>query len=216
MARRIKPLIYVFWEGESEQVYTKYLKFAFEDVAVIRFPSNSGLFVEAVNMFKNNPKYRNSAEVTDEIWFFFDTELEKAVHWGKSYKIIKKLRKLRKPRIRVRLLMTTACLEYWLLLHYERTAPAIASPADKERMKDLVKRKVPLYKKGDYDAICEIAKNYETAIVNGKWTLVSLVDDGLPTLEDTDDRNCWLYQGTHTFTTVQEAIEFLRTLQLQK
>ncbi|MDD2402886.1 MAG: hypothetical protein PHD60_11925 [Clostridia bacterium] len=59
-------------------------------------------------------------------------------------------------------------------------------------------------------------KNYETAIVNGKWTLISLVDDGLPTLEDTDDRNCWLYQGTHTFTTVHEAIEFLRTLQLQK
>lgn len=111
MSRKVKPLIYVFWEGESEQAYTKYLKSTFEDVAVIRFPS-SGLFAEAANMFKNNTKYRNTAEVTDEIWFFFDTELEKASHWERNYKIIKNLRKLRKPgRIKIRLLMTTACME---------------------------------------------------------------------------------------------------------
>jgi hypothetical protein len=210
LARKVKPLIYVFWEGESEQAYTKYLKSAFEDVAVIRFPSNSGLFAEAANMFKNNPKYRNTAEVTDEIWFFFDTELEKASHWERNYKIIKNLRKLRKPgRIKIRLLMTTACLEYWMLLHYERTAPAIASPADKERIKERVKRYVPHYEKGNYEATCAIAKHYEKAIDNGKWTLISLVEDGLPTLEDSDERNCWLYQGTHTFTTVHEAIKFL-------
>lgn len=209
MARKIKPLIYVFWEGESEQAYTKYLKSVFEAVAIIRFPSNSGLFIEAGNMFKNNPKYRNTAEVTDEIWFFFDTELEKAAHWEKNYKIIKELRKLRNPRIKVRLLMTTACLEYWMLLHYELTAPAIACSADKERIQDRLKRHVPLYEKGNYDATCEIAENYETAIENGKLTLISLVDDGLPILEYTDNRNRWLYQGTHTFTTVHEAIEFL-------
>ena len=209
LARKTRPLIYVFCEGESEQAYTKYLKLTFEDVAVIRFPSNPGLFLEAANMFKNNPKYRNTAEVTDEIWFFFDTELEKVSHWEKNYKIIKKLRKLRNPRIKVRLLMTTACIEYWMLLHYERTSPAVASPADKDLIKDQVKRYVPFYKKGDYVSTCEIAKNYETAIENGKWTLISLVDDGLPNLEDTDNRNFWLYQGTHTFTTVHEAIEFL-------
>jgi hypothetical protein len=38
-------------------------------------------------------------------------------------------------------------------------------------MKDRVKRYIPLYEKGDYDTACEIAKNYETAIKNGKWTL---------------------------------------------
>lgn len=209
MARRIKPLIFVFWEGESEQAYTKYLKTAFEDVAVIRFPSNSGLFLEAKNMFKNNQKYRNNAEVTDEIWFFFDTELEKAAHWDRNYKIIKELRKLRKSQIKIRLLMTTACMEYWMLLHYERTAPAIVTPADKERIKERVKRHVPLYEKGDYNTTREIARNHDTAIENGKWTLISLEDDGLPSVEDSDDRNCWLFQGNHTFTTVHEAIEFL-------
>jgi hypothetical protein len=82
-----------------------------------------------------------------------------------------------------------------MLLHYERTAPAIASPADKERIKERVKRYVPHYEKGNYEATCAIAKHYEKAIENGKWTLVSLVEDGLPTLEDSDERNCWLYQG---------------------
>ena len=50
MARRIKnikPLIYVFCEGESEQAYTDFLKKKFADVAVIKRPSATGLFEEA-------------------------------------------------------------------------------------------------------------------------------------------------------------------------
>lgn len=34
--KRIKPLIYVFYEGESEQQYIDYLKSCFSDVAVIK------------------------------------------------------------------------------------------------------------------------------------------------------------------------------------
>ena len=38
--------------------------------------------------------------------------------WDERYRIIKKLRKLRKDQnIRVRLLMTSGCIEYWLMLH---------------------------------------------------------------------------------------------------
>ena len=48
---------------------------------------------------------------------------------------------------------------------------------------------------------------------NGKKTLENLRADGLPTLEDTDARNKWLHQSSRTFTTVQEAIEFLESLQ---
>lgn len=39
--KRIKPLIYVFYEGESEQQYIDYLKSCFSDVAVIKRCSNS-------------------------------------------------------------------------------------------------------------------------------------------------------------------------------
>lgn len=51
MARKIKPLIYVFCEGESEIEYTKYLKEKFEDVAVIQKPVK-GLFEVADKKFK--------------------------------------------------------------------------------------------------------------------------------------------------------------------
>jgi len=36
--------------------------------------------------------------------------------------------------------------------------------------------------------------------------------DGIPKLEDNDVRSQWLYQCGKTFTTVQEAIEFLESL----
>ena len=55
----------VFCEGESEQAYTDFLKKQFQDVAVIKRPSSTGLFDEADALFKNNIKYKNSAEVTD-------------------------------------------------------------------------------------------------------------------------------------------------------
>ncbi len=79
-----KPLIYVFCEGESKQAYTDFLKKQFEDVAVIKVPSSTGLFDEADNLFKKNIKYRNSAEVTDEIWFFFDVETKDINKWNDS------------------------------------------------------------------------------------------------------------------------------------
>ena len=106
-----KPLIYVFCEGESEQAYAKFLKEHFADVAVLKIPSKTGLFSKAKNDFDKEPKYRNYAEVTDEI-----------------------------------------------------------------------------------------------------WVLAALLDDGLPSLDDTDERNRWLCQCGKTFTTVQEAIVFLESL----
>ena len=74
--KKAKPLIYVFCEGESEQAYTDFLKKEFSDVAVIKRPSSTGLFDEAKDRFSKDPKFRNSAEETDEIWFFFDVEVK--------------------------------------------------------------------------------------------------------------------------------------------
>lgn len=45
----------------------------------------------------------------------------------------------------------------------------------------------------------------------GKWVLHNL--EGLPITDDIDFRNHWLYQSDLTFTTVHEAIEFLKGLQ---
>lgn len=108
MARQLKktkPLIYVFCEGESEQAYADVLKELFSDKAVIKRPSPTGIFEKAAAVFANDPKYKNTADITDEIWFFFDVEKKDIDKWDTRYKIIKNLRKLRKDKeIRVRLL----------------------------------------------------------------------------------------------------------------
>lgn len=212
--RRKKPYIVVFCEGESEQAYVDFLKKEFEDVASIKRPSSTGLFEEADNRFKKDKKYRDYAEVTDEIWFFFDVETKDIPAWDARQKIIKRLRSLRKkPGIRVRLLMTTGCIEYWLLLHYELYMPPIQTVAEKQRVMERLLSKEPRYCKGNKEITGRIGEKYPTAVVNGKKTVRSLLPEGLPGFEDTDERNRWLCQRCRTFSTVYEAIDFLSSLQ---
>ena len=219
MSRRIKrskPYIVVFCEGESEQAYTRFLKKKFSDVAVIKPPTQTGLFEEAENKFEKDPKYRDYAEVTDEIWFFYDVEKDDADKWEKRFEIIRYLRKLRKkPGIKVRLLMTTGCIEYWLLLHYKYSRPIIQTVSQKKAVENKLKSFEPLYEKGDESSTSRIGENYPMALGNGERTLKELTREGLPELEDTDERNRWLNFNCKTFTTVQEAIRFLEELKTE-
>lgn len=211
--KNTKPLIYVFCEGESEQAYTDFLKNRFSDVAVIKRPPSVGLFEEAEARFKKDRKYINSAEVTDEIWFFFDVEKKDIKKWDQRIKIIKYLRGLRKnQKIRVRLLMTTGCIEYWLMLHFKMFAPSVLTEAEKKRMLTELIGIEPAYEKGDYSSTARIAERYPTAVKNAEKTLHNLLQDGLPGLEDTDERNHWLCTNCRTFSTVNEAISFLEGL----
>ena len=70
----------------------------------------------------------------------------------------------------------------------------------------------PTYEKGDYPSTARIAENYHTAVKNAEKTLHNLISDGLPCLEDTDERNHWLCTNCKTFSTVNEAISFLEGL----
>lgn len=210
MGRKIKPLIFVFCEGESEIEYVKFLREKYSDVAVIQKPVK-GLFEDAAKKFKKEARFRNNAEVTDEIWFFFDVDDGQTGSWEKNRKIISTLKKLRKkPGIKVRLLMTTGCVEYWFLLHYKKVRPSIQTVAEKENVIKMLMNQCPGYSKGDAVTTRKIAENMDTAIENGHWVLEHI--EGLPTLEDNDIRNQWLYQSTLTFTTVQDALEFLSNL----
>ena len=219
MARKLKKSkvsICVFCEGESEQAYTDFLKSKFQDVAVFKLPSSTGLFDEADNRFKKDPKYRDYADVIDEIWFFFDVEEKDIDNWGKRLEIIKRLRRLRKkPQIRVRLLMTTGCIEYWLMLHYRLFAPTVLTVPEKEQMLRQVIKEEPTYKKGNYIATARIAQHYPTAVKNAGIVLQNLLKEGMPGLEDTDERNLWLCKNCRTFSTVQEAISFLESLKCE-
>lgn len=126
----------------------------------------------ADDKFKKDKKYRDYTEVTDEIWFFFDVETKDISTWDARIKIIKRLRSLRKkPNIRVRLLMTTGCIEYWLMLHYEMYTPLIQTVAQKERVMDRLLTKAPNYRKGNADETAKIAQEYPTAVKNAKKTV---------------------------------------------
>lgn len=216
MARKLKKSkvsICVFCEGESEQAYTDFLRSKFQDVAVFKRPSSTGLFDDADNRFKKDPKYRDYADVIDEIWFFFDVEEKDIDNWSKRLEIIKRLRHLRKkPQIRVRLLMTTGCIEYWLMLHYRLFAPPVLTVPEKEQMLRQVIKEELTYKKGNYIATARIAQHYPTAVKNAGVVLQNLLKERMPGLEDTDERNLWLCKNCRTFSTVQEAITFLESL----
>ncbi len=188
----------------------------FKDVAVIKHPKEPGLFEEAKDRFDKDPKFKNNIEETDEIWFFFDVETKDVLNWDKRLKIIKLLRKKRKnPNIKVRLLMTSGCIEYWLVLHYQMTAPPLQTKAEKERMISKLKSIEPTYEKGDSKSTQKIAQQYTTAVINASKTMDNLLSEGLPCLEDTDDRNEWLCRNCKTFSNVHEAINYLCSLEAE-
>lgn len=214
--KRVKPLIYVFYEGESEQQYIDYLKNQFSDVAVIKRcakRASTNLFEDTKSRFEKDKKYRDTAEATDEIWFFFDAELKDSSDevWADRLKIINYLRRLRKkPNIRVRLLMTSGCIEYWFMLHFKDCAPPTQTEADKNNLVKDVKKFISIYKNGDKDSIWQIAPNYPTAVKYAKKRLQNISE--IPCIEDTDERNQWLCKYCVTFSTVFEALDFLESL----
>lgn len=112
--------------------------------------------------------------------------------------------------------MTTGCIEYWFMLHRKYYVPSLQTVPEKERVISDLKVEEPLYKKGDKTVIAKIAKDYQLAVKNAKKTMKSLLDEGMPTLDDTDDRNQWLHRNCLTFSNVYEAIEFLEELEVKK
>ena len=218
--KRSKSVILVFCEGESEQVYTDFLKKEFGDVAAIRRPASTGLFDEADNKFKKDKKYRE--DPFRVVNFLIEEDgIMRCPNGKKFYLQYRKNVKGNKyghqekvyQWIKVRLLMTTGCIEYWLMLHYDMYAPSIQTVAEKQRVMDRLLAKEPNYRKGDAAVTAKIAQNYPTAVINARQTVSNLLQQGLPSLEDTDDRNRWLCQKCLTFSTVYEAIDFLTSLQ---
>ncbi len=213
MARAVRPaklLIYAFYEGESEKEYLNFLKMEFEEIAVINVSAAPGIFPYPLNKFRKSPGHKDAIDAIDEIWLFFDVEDCDCSKCDELFSYVVKLQKLRpRHRIPVRLLMTKACVEYWFLLHYKKTAPPISTVPDKNSILKQLQGQVPNYKKGDPAAISKIGTNYLTAVDNGTQVLKALLEDGMPALENNENRNKWLYRSGLTFTTVQEAIQLL-------
>ena len=91
-------------------------------------------------------------------------------------------------------------------------APPLQTTADKEHVIAEIKAREPSYFKGDYTSTAHIAAHYPTAVINAEKTVRNLLADGLPGMEDTDERNQWLSTKCKTFSTVYEAINYLEYL----
>ena len=203
-----KPYIIVFWEGESEEQYFKFLKDKFHENANLNVHSKKGLFATAEKAFSSNGFYYDDMLDVDEIWIVFDTEVEMRPNWDRNWDVVKKLRRKCKNAT-VKLYMTKGCIEYYFLLHYQKTQPLIVSVKDKDRILKLLEREYCLgYKKGDKDATWKIAEHYETAIENGEWSLKRIADE-LEGTADENERIRRLYFTDSTFTNVHEAVKHL-------
>lgn len=108
--------------------------------------------------------------------------------------------------------MTTGCIEYWLMLHRRYYVPSLQTVAEKERVIADIKAEEFSYEKGNREIVAKIAKDYPVAVNNAKRTMKRLLDEGMPGLDDTDERNRWLQRKCLTFSNVYEAIEFLEEL----
>ncbi len=98
------------------------------------------------------------------------------------------------------------------MLHYEMLTPLIRTEADKDKILKALKEYEPTYVKGSIEATARIAQNYATATKHANETLRRLLPYGLPELDDNDERNKWLTENCMTFSTVGEAIDFLKSL----
>ena len=77
--------------------------------------------------------------------------------------------------------MTSACIEYWLMLHYKKYAPDIESPADKQRVLREVKNRVKTYEKGDYP-VCTNFRLYDwqsEEVYEGHCSRFDILDQAL-------------------------------------
>jgi hypothetical protein len=142
--------VYVYYEGEgSEKAYLGFLKSRFHDVVIIR--GKKGFYPTAEQDLKKpgsdlNINWNN----INEIWFFFDIDPDAMMDgtqksWNNLESTIEKIHK-RSKKIKIRLLMTTGCIEYWFLLHFELTQPTMDGQPFKEKMLKQLKKCSEIYK----------------------------------------------------------------------
>ena len=79
MARQSKnlkrnPYIIVFWEGESEEQYMKYMRQFFHRKVNLTVNPKKGVFDSAKKAFSSKGAYADDVADVDEIWMIFDTE----------------------------------------------------------------------------------------------------------------------------------------------
>lgn len=79
-----------------------------------------------------------------------------------------------------------------LMFHYRMVSHSLQTKAEKERMIADLKRIECTYEKGNRKSTEKIAEHYLTALTNENQTMKQLFPEGMPGMENTDERNEWL------------------------
>ena len=198
--RHSKSLIYVYYEGEgSEKAYLNFLKTRFRGSAEIK--GKKGFYSDIERDLKaQQSMLRRLWDQIGEIWLFFDVDQNTIMEGSEENWII-------------RLLMTTGCIEYWFLLHFEQVQPPYKTgPEFKKYIENRLKRHIPDYRKSDEQLIRKLAEEgFDQGLINGRWTIESLEKKGAIThgSEESRKRDHELFTCGMAFTTVHEAVQSL-------
>lgn len=184
--RHSKSLIYVYYEGEgSEKAYLNFLKTRFRGSAEIK--GKKGFYSDIERDLKaQQSMLRRLWDQIGEIWLFFDVDQNTIMegseeNWIKLDDAIRKINRMAgRKSIRIRLLMTTGCIEYWFLLHFEQVQPPYKTgPEFKKYIENRLKRHIPDYRKSDEQLIRKLAEEgFDQGLINGRWTIESLEKKG--------------------------------------
>lgn len=207
--------VFAYYEGEgSEKAYLDFIRTRFRDVVIVA--KKKGFFPETDNdLDKVGSELNKKWDNLDEIWFFFDIDPGTLMDgtqssWKKFQSVINKIHS-RSSKIKIRILMTTGCIEYWFLLHFEQTQPVMDGLPFKERMLNQLRKYVPQYTKSGAEVIQKFADSkMEDAIINGQRVMRS-VERNIKLTKTNRDRQ--LYISGATFSNVYETLEVLKTLQ---
>lgn len=130
----IRPIYYVFCEGETEIAYVKFLKQFFR-VNVVPIKENSNISDAVISRYKKNKKFLDK----DRIYLMFDLDIPE---------LEAKLKQIKN----VVLLCSKPCMELWFVLHYESNATFVTARECVERLKSIV----PNYRKGHLESIIDV------------------------------------------------------------
>jgi hypothetical protein len=127
----VKPAFFVFCEGETEEIYVKYLR------SLYRLPVEIDSKVAGnriTTQYIDNYKKQRTTHAKDKTFLIYDSDVES---------VLKKLQEMKN----VNLLCSNPCFELWYLLHYENQTAKLTS----EECVSKLKHSVTQYKKGSLD-----------------------------------------------------------------
>ena len=146
----IKPIFFVFCEGETEEAYIKFLRSTYR-IPVEIDPKIAGNKI--TEKYISNYKSQKNVHPKDKTYLVYDCDVEP---------VLQKLKCIKK----VHLLCSNPCFEFWYLLHCQNQTASITSKECVSKLKQHIKN----YQKGVFDdkLKSKIIENKDKSVLRAK------------------------------------------------